>query len=196
MATRHNLSSNPFCGVDVTDWTSNGAAPVRTDVTGLGFDRQWAALFSDGSVAFSPQAAAAAGLAYTVSVHVKPTNLPINGNIFIEFLNGSGGSLGFSSSAFTAPLGAVTRISQSDIAPASTAFTRFVITGENYLSNPSYYTQHLPEQSAVLGSYFDGKTVPGGSWDGPLDSSTSTLVDVAQSLPPQSYATRRALLVR
>jgi hypothetical protein len=196
MATRHNLCPNPACANNVTGWTSNGAAPVRTDVTGLGFARQWAALYSDGSVAYSPSGAASPGLAYTVSVYLRPTVFPINGNIYIEFLDSGGGSLAFSNSAFTAANGVVTRISQTDTAVTGTVSVHSVVTGENYLSNATYYTQCLPEQSAVLGTYFDGDTIPGGAWDGTPGSSTSTLVDATPSPPPRLSGARRALLVR
>jgi hypothetical protein len=174
MADRHNLSPNPYCKNDNTGWTSNGTAPTRTDVTGLGFSRTWAAKYDDGSVAFSPQGAASAGLQYTVSVYVRPTVFTISGSIFVEFLNSGGGSLDFSSTAFTANANTVTRISHTHTAPANTAFVRFVITGENYGSNATYFTQHLIEQTGSLDTYFDGDSA-GGSWDGADGNSASTL---------------------
>jgi hypothetical protein len=172
VADRHNTCVNPALHNDNAGWTSNGAAPTRTDVTGLGFARQFAAKFEDGSVAFSPGGAATAGLTYTVSMYVRPTVFQISGSIFIEFLNGGGSSLGFSSSAFTANANTVTRISQTDTAPTNTATVRIVITGENYVSNPTYYTMCLLEQ-ATLDDYFDGAS-PGASWDGTAGNSAST----------------------
>lgn len=181
MADRHNLSPNPACANDVTGWTSNGLDPTRTDVTGLGFSRQWAAKFTDGSVAFSPQGAASAGLAYTVSVYVRPISFTINGSIFIEFLDSGHNSLAFSSSAFVANTGTVTRISQTDTAPTNAAYARIVITGENYGSNNAYFSQHMLEQSGSLNAWFDGDST-NASWDGTAGSSTSTLSD-SVSLP-------------
>ncbi|MEU6781488.1 hypothetical protein ABZ912_19970 [Nonomuraea angiospora] len=174
MADRHNTCINPCLTNDNTGWTSNATAPTRTDVTGLGFGRQFAARYTDGSVAFSPAGAASAGLDYTVSVYVRPHSFTISGSIFIEFLDAGSGSLGFSSAGFTASNGTVTRISVTATAPTSTAFVRFVITGENFGTNTTDFTQALFEQASTLESYFDGDS-PSGSWDGAAGNSPSTL---------------------
>jgi hypothetical protein len=202
VSVRHNACPNPATANDVTGWTSNGLDPTRTDVTGLGFVRTWAAKYTDGSVLFSPQGAASAGQAYTVSVYARPISFTINGSIFIEFLDSGHSSLAFSSSGFTAPANGVTRISQSDTAPTNTAYVRIVITGENYASNATYYSQCLIEQSGSLNAWFDGDS-SGASWDGTAGSSTSTLSDsvslsrdVTDSLTVSDTLTRSLSLPR
>ncbi|MGP3914317.1 hypothetical protein [Nonomuraea sp. 10N515B] len=126
-------------------------------------------------------------------------NFPINGTVYIEFLDGGGGSLGFSSSAFTASDGVVTRISRSDVAVSGTVSARFVVTGENYASNPAHYTQCLIEQTSTLQPYFDGDS-SGATWDGTPGSSTSTLTDsnagaLNASLPSITAATSGSVIV-
>jgi hypothetical protein len=176
MATRHNLCPNPAASLDVTGWTSNSTPPTRADVTALGFARPWAAYYTAGSVLFSPSGAASPGMAYTVSAFVRPVSFALAGTIFIEWLNAGGGSLGFTSTTFTAATGTVTRFSWTAVAPANTAFVHIVVTGENYGSNPAYYTMCLIEQASTLNTYFDGDS-PSASWDGTPGASTSTLTD-------------------
>lgn len=196
MATRTNLCPNPCLTNDATGW-SGGGTPVRTDVTGLGFARQFAARYSAGSFVTSPTGAATAGLVYTVSCYVRPQTFPINGTVWCEFMDGGGGNLASFSQAFTAPVGAVTRISMSGTAPASTATSWLVISGEDFSSNTCDITQCLIEQTAALDTYFDGGS-PGASWTGTPGNSTSTLVDATPSPPPRSpnAGARRRLLVR
>lgn len=197
MATRTNLCPNPCLTNNITGW-GGGGTPTRTDVTGLGFARQFAARYSAGSFVTSPIGAATAGLTYTVSVFIRPQTFPINGTVWCEFQNGGGGNLASFNQAFTAPLGAVTRISMSGTAPASTATTWLVISGEDFSSNATDITQCLIEQAGALDTYFDGDTVPGGSWTGTAGNSPSTLVDATPSPPPRSpnAGARRCLLVR
>ncbi|MGW5259687.1 hypothetical protein ACWEQG_01850 [Microbispora sp. NPDC004025] len=180
---------------DVAGW-GGGSTPVRTDVSGLGFARQWAARYSGGSFVLSPQGAVTPGLTYTASTYLRPETFPINGTVWIEFLNSGGGSLTFANGPFSATNGVVTRISMTGTAPASAASAWLVVTGENYAVNPTSYSMCLIEQSSTLDSYFDGSS-PGAIWDGTPGNSTSTLPDAAAAPPPQSpYRGRRHLLIR
>ncbi|NJP24455.1 hypothetical protein FLW53_09585 [Microbispora sp. SCL1-1] len=180
---------------DVAGW-GGGGTPVRTDVSGLGFARQWAARYDTGSFVLSPQGAVTPGLTYTVSVYLRPESFPISGTVWIEFLDSGGGSLTFVNGAFSAPDGVVTRISMTGTAPTGAVTCWLVVTGENYAVNATSYTMCLIEQSASAGTYFDGSS-PGAVWDGTPGNSTSTLPDAAAAPPPQSpYRRRRHLLIR
>lgn len=197
MATRHNLCPNPAVGVDVTGW-AGGETPVRTDVTGQGFPRSWAARYSTATYSFGPVGAATPGLSYTVSAWVRPTNFTVGGTLAILWADAGANEIGESTTPFpAAPTGAATRVSVSGTAPASTVSLRLLHFGEDYAGNPCLFTGLLYEQAAALGSYFDGSSL-GASWDGTPDLSPSTLVDAAAAAPPpRSYArARRALLVR
>lgn len=193
MATRHNLCPNPCLTNDNAGW-AGGSTPTRTDVTGLGFARQFAARYSAGSFVTSPTGAASVGLVYTVSAFVRPQTFDINGTVWCEFMDGGGGNLVSFSQGFNAPANTVTRISMSGTAPASTASAWLVISGEDFSGNTTDITQLLIEESASLGSYFDGN--PPGTWDGTTGNSPSTLVDATFAPPPRPYGARRALLVR
>lgn len=173
MATRHNLCPNPALDVDATGW-SGGADPTRTDVSGLGFDRQFAARYTLGTFIVTPNAAATPGESYTVSVSLRPQTFNINGTVWIEWLDSGLNVLSSTNQAFSATASTVTRISMTGTAPASTAFVRLVVTGEDYSVNTTDYTECLIEQSATLEDYFDGAS-EGASWDGTEGSSTSTL---------------------
>ncbi|YCK35171.1 hypothetical protein ACNF49_14110 [Actinomadura sp. ATCC 39365] len=181
MATRVNLCTNPCLTNDATGWGGNGT-PTRTDVTVLGFARQWAARYLAGSYITTPTGAASAGLAYTVSVYLRPQTFTLNGTVWIEFLDGGGGSVGTANSGFSAPAGNITRISQTSTAPSGTASCWLVVTGENYAVNTTDYTMCLIEQAASLGSYFDGGS-PGASWNGTPGNSPSTLADAPDRAP-------------
>jgi hypothetical protein len=196
MATRHNLCPNPAADVDVTGWTG-GETPVRTDVTGQGFPRNWAARYSTSTFMFGPTGAAVVGQAYTVSAYVRPTNFTIGGTLAIQWLDAGSNEVSESTIAFpAAPAGTATRVSITGTAPANTVSLRLLHFGEDYSGNPCSWTAVLYEQSATLQPYFDGGS-PGATWDGTPGNSTSTLQDASFSLPPQPYArARRALLVR
>lgn len=192
MATRVNLCPNPALDNNVTGWTG-GETPVRTDVTGQGFPRTWAARYSTSSFMFGPTGAASVGLSYTVSVYVRPQNFAVGGTLAIQWLDSGANEVAESTVAFpTAPTGTATRVSITGTAPANTVSLRLLCFGENYASNPVSFTAVLYEQAATLGAYFDG--TPPGSWDGTAGNSTSTLVDAAGAPPPFRRTRLGALL--
>lgn len=195
MATRHNLCPNPAAANDVTGWTG-GETPVRTDVTGQGFPRTWAARYSTATFMFGPTGAASAGSVYTVSAYVRPANFAVGGTLAIQWLDAGSNEVSETTVAFpTASAGSATRVSITGTAPTNTVALRILHFGENYAGNPCLFSAVLYEQAAVLGSYFDGE--PPGVWDGTPGNSTSTLVDATFAPPPRPYAVaRRALLVR
>lgn len=197
MATRRNLCPNPACDNDVTGW-SGGETPVRTDVTGAGFPRTWAARYSTSSFMFGPIGAASVGVTYTISAHVRPTNFTLGGTLAIQWLDAASNEVSESTTAFPAsPTGTVTRVSITGTAPALTVAFRLLCFGENYASNPVNFSAVLYEADASLQPYFDGSS-PGATWDGTAGNSTSTLVDATFAPPPRSpYAgALRRLLVR
>ncbi|HEU4753927.1 MAG TPA: hypothetical protein VFU47_12535, partial [Armatimonadota bacterium] len=175
MATRVNLCPNPCLTNNNTGW-GGGSTPTRTDVSALGFDRQWAARYTAGSFILSPVAAATPGLVYTVSAYARPENFDLNGTVWIEFLDTGGSTISEVTDTFSAPEGVVTRFSVSATAPVGAVGVQLVVTGENYASNATSYTMCLMEQSSTLGDYFDGDS-DGASWDGTPGNSTSTLSD-------------------
>jgi hypothetical protein len=182
MATRVNLCPNPACDNNVTGW-SGGETPVRTDVTGQGFPRTWAARYSTSSFMFGPIGSATAGSTYTVSVYVRPQNFAVGGTLAIQWLDAGSNEVAESTVAFpTAPTGTATRVSITGTAPANTVSMRLLCFGENYASNAVSFTAVLYEQSASLAAYFDGNT-PGAVWDGAAGNSTSTLADAASPVP-------------
>jgi hypothetical protein len=192
MAARTNLCTNPCLTNNNTGW-AGASTPARADVSALGFARQWGARYTTGSYITTPTGAASAGLAYTVSVYLRPQTFDLNGTVWIEFLDGGGGSISSVNSGFSAPAAAVTRISQTGTAPANTASCWLVVTGENYAVNTTDYTVCLIEQSASLGSYFDGDT-PAAVWNGTAGNSTSTLADSAS--PPLARRSRLGALLQ
>ena len=176
MADRHNLCTNPALGVDVTGW-GGGSTPTRTAVTG--FNRGWAARYVAGtfmSTAATSSGAVTTGVDYTLAVQLRVAtfNVP-SGAIYIEWINAGGSGFGYPSASFTASIGAVTRVSITATAPANAVAARVIIDGINYNINATDFTALLIEPVGALGSYFDGDTVPGGSWDGTPGLSASTL---------------------
>ncbi|MFI7042662.1 hypothetical protein ACIBI0_38795 [Microbispora rosea] len=160
---------------NVTGW-AGGGTPTRTDVTAFGYSRQWAARYTTGSFITSPKGSVTPGLAYTVSVYLRPESFNMSGTIWIEWQNGSGSTISSTNTGFSAPSGTITRASMTGTAPTGAATVWLVVTGENYASNATTYTQCLIEQASSAGTYFDGGS-PGASWTGTAGNSTSTLTD-------------------
>ncbi|MDX3101748.1 hypothetical protein [Nonomuraea angiospora] len=196
MATRHNLCPNPALANSNTGW-GGGETPVRTDGTGQGFPRTWVARYSTSTFMWGPTGAASAGLAYTFSTYVRPTNFSVGGTLAIQWLDSGLSEVSESTVAFpTAPTGVATRVSITGTAPVGSVWARILAFGEDYSGNPCNFSAVLYEQVAALDTYFDGAS-PGASWDGTVGESTSTLIDATPSPPPRPYAgARRRLLVR
>lgn len=194
MADRHNLCVNPSLTNNATGW-GGGGTPVRTDVTGLGFLRNWAARYSSGTFVTSPTGAATVGQTYTVSGYVRPQTFQISGTVWIDWVDGGGSSVGSSNQGFTAPAGSVTRISMTGTAPSGAVGARLVITGEDFSINTTDVTAVLIEQAASALDFFDGDS-PSASWDGTAGNSASTLAggsavsgDVSQTITGTVTAT-------
>jgi hypothetical protein len=190
VATRHNTCINPCLSVDNANWGGNGTAPVRTAVTGFG--RGFAARYSDGTFVRTAYGAAAPASTYTVSVSLRFPAFGVSGHIYIEWQNASHGALSYTSADYSTTAGAVTRISVTGVAPASTAFIAAIIDGESFSGNNLDVTMVLVEQTADLDTYLDGDT-PGASWDGLAGASASTYVDTvtgtgAFTSPPTDFA--------
>lgn len=196
MATRHNLCPNPALANSNTGW-GGGETPVRTDVTGQGFPRQWAARYSTATFMWGPTGAATAGLVYTLSTYVRPDTFTIGGTLAIQWLDSGLNEVSESTVAFpTAPAGAATQVSITGTAPVGTLWARVLAFSENYAANPCNFSAVLYEQVGTLGTFFDGAS-PGASWDGIAGDSPSTLVGATPSPPPRLYGgARRTLLVR
>ncbi|MFI7468153.1 hypothetical protein [Nonomuraea sp. NPDC049646] len=190
---RQNLCPNPAADNNVTGWTG-GETPVRADVTGLGFPRTWAARYSTSTFMFGPTGAATAGLAYTVSVYVRPDNFTVGGTLAIQWLDAGSNEVSETTTAFPpAPAGAATRVSITGTAPTNTVALRLLAFSENYAANPCSFSAVLYEQAGSLASYFDGNTA-GASWDGAAGNSTSTLLDATVAVPLQRRPRIGALL--
>jgi len=182
MATRRNLITNPCLSVSNAGW-GGGSTPTRQ--TGLtGFVRTTGARYTTGTFVLSQSAAVTVGLAYTVSVYVKPASFGWSGTIYAEFYNSGGGAISSPSTGFTANSGVVTRVSLANsTAPANAVTVKIVLDGENFSGNNCDITAALIEQAATLQAYFDGDS-PGAVWDGTTGLSSSTLAD-AVTRPPQ-----------
>lgn len=180
--TRHNLCPNPALDNNNTGW-GGGETPVRTDVTAQSFPRVWGARYSTSTFMLGPSGAATAGLAYYVSVYVRPDSFAITGTLAIQWNDGGGSELSETTISFpSTSAGTVTRVGLTGTAPASTASLRLLHFGENYGANPCNFTACLYEQVGSLDTYFDG--TPPGSWDGTAGNSTSTLNDAVFAPPP------------
>lgn len=179
---RTNLCPNPALDNNVSGW-DGGETPVRTDVTGQGFPRTWAARYSTSTFLLGPTGAASPGLAYTVSTYVRPTSFTVGGTLAIQWLDSGLNEISESTIAFpTAPTGTATRVSITGAAPSGTVWLRLLHFSENYSVNACNFSATQYEQVASLGSYFDGATA-GASWTGTAGNSTSTLNDAAAPSP-------------
>lgn len=178
MATRHNTCINPSLSVDNAGWGGNGTAPVRTAVSG--FDRGFAARYTDGSFIRTQYGAATPALTYTVSLYLRFATFAVNGHIYIEWQDGSHGALSYTSADYSATFNAVTRVTVSGAAPANTAFAAIIIDGDSFSANTLDVTMVLIEPVADLDDYFDGDTA-GAGWVGTAGASASTYVDTVSA---------------
>lgn len=177
MATRHNLSQNPACSINITGWQNQGALPP-TRVTGLaGFPTTTGARYDTAGTFLRTQLGTCLpAVEYTLSCYILADNFTANGNIYIEWTLSAGGPT-YTQTPYTAPLGVVTRISITGTAPANTLSAAIIIDGGNFASTPRTVTAVLIEAApAPPGVYFDGST-PGATWDGTPGLSASTLTD-------------------
>ncbi|MGW0587456.1 hypothetical protein [Streptosporangium sp. NPDC002607] len=161
---------------DDTGWAGE-AAPTRTAVSG--FDRPFAARYTSGTFIRTPGGQVTAGLEYTVSVYLRPSNFSGGGTIYFEWLNAGGSPIGYPSSSYTVTLNVVSRASITGIAPVGAASVRLILDGINYSINTVDCTMLLIEQASQVEDYFDGDS-PGATWDGAPGSSASTLPGGAQ----------------
>lgn len=181
MTIRHNLCTNPACGTAVTGWAGDS---IPTQVTGLptggsNFPVSTGARYTSGSFMRSATGAATPGTEYTLSMYVRPVSNSA-GLIYIEWTRSSGGPV-YTTSSYSAPAGAVTRVSITGTAPANTTAAGLLLDGTNYALNASDMTAVLIEAAAAPpGTYFDGDSA-NSSWDGAEDLSSSTFDDT----PPE-----------
>jgi hypothetical protein len=176
VATRHNLCQNPACSVNITGWQNQGALPpVR--VTGLtGFPVTTGARYdTNGTFLRTQLGAASPGVQYTLSCYILAENFTANGNIYIEWVLSAGGPT-YAQVPYSAPVGVVTRISITGVAPANTLSAAIIIDGGNFSSTPRTVTAVLIEAAAATAAYFDGD-FPNATWDGTTGLSSSTLTD-------------------
>lgn len=184
---RRNLCQNPACTVDITGWIGSATPPAR--VTGLtGFPTTTGARLDNGSNLRTQTGAVVAGTAYTLSCHVRPEVVTRSGPFYIEWTNGVGGKT-YTASAYSAPTGAVTRISITDTAPVGAVTAALLLEGGSYAFNPTVVTAALIEAGAVLDTYFDGDTPgpPTSTWDGTPGLSTSTYSDAPPGTPAPEW---------
>jgi hypothetical protein len=196
VAVRHNTCLNPALKSDATGWGGN-STPTRTDVTGEGFSRQYAARYTSGTFTRSAPGAASPGLAYTLSVYVWMDSAfaHVTGTIYVEWRKANDDIIQYDSTGYDVPGRVVSRISVTATAPALTAKAHIITDGVNFASSPSDFTMVLIEQAASLDSYFDGDTTPGGSWDGADGNSASTLTDLQQEAGETALVTGPVLTV-
>jgi hypothetical protein len=178
---RRNLSANPALAVDASQWFG-GVGWAR--VTGLtGFDRTtgWQATNEVGETV-NPKTLAAASAPYSISVSVRCTNaVTVDCNIN-WYLAGAYNSSSVEQQFTPLSAGVVARIGVTSTAPAGIDAGLLAI---HFPAAPGVetVTQHLAEQSATIGTYFDGDTLF-CEWEGTAGQSTSIgpFVDVGQDL--------------
>lgn len=204
MATRHNLCQNPSCSISVAGWDGAvGGAAVPVRITGLptgagGFPVSTGAHYATSGTFLRTQLGAVLpNTQYTVSIYVRPNALPANGNIYVEWTNGAGAHT-YSSVAYTAASGVVTRLACTGMSPADAVSAAIIVDGVgNFNVNSMDCTGVLIESGSAAGTYFDGDAPgpPTSSWDGAAGLSASTLTDsipsdltLAGSIPLQRSA--------
>lgn len=197
MATRHNACVNPSLANDNAGWGGE-STPARTAVTG--FDRPFAARYTAGTFLRTAAGSATAGLDYTLSAYVRPSNsFSAGGNAYIEWRDAVDAVISYSGGTYTLTDNVVTRASVTATAPAGTATAQLILDGVNYSVTTVDATMTLVEQATSLLDYFDGDS-PGGSWDGTPGSSSSTLTDtisatLSGTLPPFAAGTAGSVTV-
>lgn len=175
---RTNESPNPSCKNNTTGWfggsrTTTLTGTVRTTgyrSSGMGSDTVIAAE-GDG----------APSVAWTDSVHIRPTASGVTASISMQFYNGGTFLSSADGSTVGLTAGAWTRLSVTGNAPSNTTRIRTTVstTGSGLVD----LAGHLLERSNTLGIYFDGDTA-NAVWDGTNGNSTSTLSDtVAITVP-------------
>ena len=208
---RRNRHTNPRVGTATTDWAINpaGASTTTSRQTtgGPSVSSTWYRLSFTSSPTSSPAAIhtcaggtsglpVTASTSYTASVYVYSTKATITGvRVDMTWYNSAGTTLSTSGGTTTA-IAASTweRRSVTATAPSTAAYVRVSATfsGPNgVVVSGDYFgaTGVLLEQSASLGSYFDGAyTSDAGvtpSWLGTADASVSILSSVGAALAQQ-----------
>lgn len=203
-STRHNVCTNPSCTNNVTGW-GGGSTPTRQ--TGLtGFPVTTGARYSSGTFMQTAAGAASPGLAYTVSMYVRPNGANASGGtLYLVFQRSSGGD-DFSHTASLGTLnnGAVTRISLANVvAPANTTGIYLLVDGIGLNLGGAGnvdFTAVLAEQATAVDTWFDGDSA-GATWDGTAGNSASTLssgatVNASADLSASSALTAAAVPAR
>lgn len=187
MADRINLCPNPALSAtpqSTAGWSGGAGAPAAVSgLSGFPAGITTGAHYTAGSFMTLPIGAASAGLSYTGSVYLRPNGAGIGGGTFYLAFTRSAGGDDFSNFIALGAVAsnAVERRSLTATAPANTTGVFIVLDGFNSGSIPGgvHASACLLEQSASLGSYFDG-FVPGppdSDWSGTPGLSTSTLFD-------------------
>lgn len=182
---RTNLCANPSFETNTTGWTTFESTITRspTDAFSGAFSLQAVANNTNNfACAVNSGANATAGQVVTASAYVKNTvGATRNHAVRIIFYDSGGFVLSTPSGTAVSVTagGAFQRISATATAPASTAY--FTVEVQYQLTNPatgntSLIDAVLIEQSAGLGTYFDGNTTPSTynyEWTGTANNSTS-----------------------
>ncbi|MEV8637768.1 hypothetical protein AB0395_39590 [Streptosporangium sp. NPDC051023] len=190
MATRRNLCLNPALDVDTTGW-GGGSTPTRVTVSG--FDRTNAAEYTTSgsycSTAATATNAVTVGATYTLSAYARANVFNVNsGALYVEWINAGGGGFGYPSAGFTLTANTVTRLSITATAPSGAVACRLILDSINFSINPADFTMVLIEESAALGTYFDGNTA-NAVWDGTAGLSSSTLTEGPTAVSSSDTAT-------
>lgn len=175
MTTRHNTCTNPGVKVNTTGW-SGGAAPTR--VTGLtGYNRTTGARYTGGSFLQTPAGAAAPGDVVTVSFDVLTEVFDDPSiDLYMFATRSAGGDVQIGAIDHpTLTNNVVSRFAITRTCPALTTGVYALADSINMVISPTVATAVLIEVAASAGTYFDGDTTPGGSWDGTNGLSASTL---------------------
>lgn len=176
---RTNLITNPSLETNVTGWTPALSTGTTQTPIPAGTKYGFTSGATDITNTFVP---VIAGQPYVGSASCSRDNA---GTVQAVVDWYDAGSVLISTSAGSAPsiaLDTWTRVSASGTAPATAtqAQLRLVYGG----TSGRRVDAALLEQSAGLGSYFDGDTA-GASWSGTAHASTSTLPDPVPALTPQ-----------
>lgn len=174
--TRHNLCINPACGSNVTGW-GGGSTPTRsTGLTVPGVTVTTGAHYSINSYAQTPSGVALPATAYTLSLYFQNNSGSNLGSKVIYFCStrSAGGDDQSQTTTVALPIG-TTRVSITKTTVALTTGVYMIVDSFDASQGAGCeLTAVLFEQSASLGSYFDGNTA-GASWDGTPNNSASSM---------------------
>jgi hypothetical protein len=211
LTSRVNICSNPSFETDTTNWVSAGTgAPTITRSTAQAFSGT-ASLAVANTVAgnavpgFLPGGSrfpVSAGLAYCFSAYFRANTTPRSCQVRADYYDTAGAVISTTTgSTVTNTTTGWTRASWTGTAPTTAVTARiYCVVVSSGVGEIHYIDGVLFEQSATVGTYFDGSTYANGdltvgisAWTGTTNNSTSA---ISQFPGPTRLTPRRQIRIR